>query len=93
MEAQHLRSAGEKVRYWGRVTSEKCVFKLFLLGRYFDAMEEKRQIEIREQEERIEAFMMNRAAKVLQRAWRSVAERKRKMRGKGRGRKGKGKRK
>lgn len=56
-------------------------------------MEEKRQIEIREQEERIEAFMMNRAAKVLQRAWRSVAERKRKMRGKGRGRKGKGKRK
>ncbi|XP_052861486.1 dynein regulatory complex protein 10-like [Anopheles cruzii] len=61
--------------------------------KYFDAMEEKRQIEIREQEERIEAFMMNRAAKVLQRAWRSVAERKRKMRGKGRGRKGKGKRK
>ncbi|XP_053659500.1 dynein regulatory complex protein 10-like [Anopheles marshallii] len=61
--------------------------------KYFDAMEEKRQIEIREQEERIEAFMMNRAAKVLQRCWRSVAERKRKMRGKGRGRKGKGKRK
>ncbi|XP_019560377.3 dynein regulatory complex protein 9 [Aedes albopictus] len=58
---------------------------------YFEAIEERRLDELRAHEERVHLFMMHRAAKVLQRAWRSVAERKRKMRGRRGGRRGKGK--
>ncbi|XP_062533770.1 dynein regulatory complex protein 9-like isoform X2 [Armigeres subalbatus] len=59
--------------------------------KYFDAIEERRLDELRAQEEVIHQFMMKRAAIVLQRAWRSVAERKRKMRGRRGGRRAKGK--
>ncbi|XP_062562358.1 dynein regulatory complex protein 9-like [Armigeres subalbatus] len=58
---------------------------------YFEAIEEHRVAELRAREERMQLFMMKRAAKTLQRAWRSVAERKRKMRGRRGGRRGKGK--
>ncbi|XP_001655334.2 IQ domain-containing protein G-like [Aedes aegypti] len=58
---------------------------------YFEAIEERRLDELQAHEERVRLFMMHRAAKVLQRAWRSVAERKRKMRGRRGGRRGKGK--
>ncbi|XP_062533769.1 dynein regulatory complex protein 9-like isoform X1 [Armigeres subalbatus] len=61
--------------------------------KYFDAIEERRLDELRAQEEVIHQFMMKRAAIVLQRAWRSVAERKRKMRGRRGGRRAKGKKK
>ncbi|XP_065090773.1 dynein regulatory complex protein 9-like [Ochlerotatus camptorhynchus] len=59
--------------------------------KYFDAIEERRLDELHAHQESVHLFMMNRAAKVLQRAWRSVAERKRKMRGRRGGRRGKGK--
>ncbi|XP_053689191.1 median body protein [Sabethes cyaneus] len=59
--------------------------------KYFDAIEEKRLDELRAQQELVRAFMQTRAARVLQRAWRAVAERKRKMRGRRGGRRGKGK--
>ncbi|XP_058462618.1 myosin-13-like isoform X2 [Malaya genurostris] len=60
--------------------------------KYYDAIEEMRLDELRAQQELVRAFMQTRAAKILQRAWRAVAERKRKMRGRRGGRRSKGKR-
>lgn len=76
------------MRFFGQLRAHNL---MDILSRYFDAIEERRLDELRAQEEVIHQFMMKRAAIVLQRAWRSVAERKRKMRGRRGGRRAKGK--
>ncbi|XP_055533873.1 A-kinase anchor protein 9 isoform X2 [Wyeomyia smithii] len=82
-----LRERQEEFDEWKRTVFDPQERK------YFDAIEEKRLDELRAQQELVRAFMQTRAAKVLQRAWRAVAERKRKMRGRRGGRRGKGKKK
>ncbi|XP_055594183.1 dynein regulatory complex protein 9-like [Uranotaenia lowii] len=83
--ADTLRARQEELDEWKRTVFDPQE------KRYFEAIEERRLDEIRAHQEQVRAFMMNRAAKVLQRAWRSVAERKRKQRGRRGGRRGKGK--
>ncbi|XP_065090751.1 dynein regulatory complex protein 9-like [Ochlerotatus camptorhynchus] len=80
-----LRDRQEEFDEWKRIVFDPQEKK------YFDAIEERRLDELRAQEEVIFHFMMKRAVIVLQRAWRSVAERKRKMRGRRGGRRAKGK--
>ncbi|XP_039445998.1 dynein regulatory complex protein 9 isoform X2 [Culex pipiens pallens] len=81
----NLRARQEEFDEWKRTVFDPQEKK------YYEAIEERRLDELRAQLQLVRAFMMSRAARVLQRAWRSVAERKRKMRGRRGGRRGKGK--
>ncbi|KAL9702791.1 hypothetical protein quinque_006309 [Culex quinquefasciatus] len=83
----NLRARQEEFDEWKRTVFDPQEKK------YYEAIEERRLDELRAQLQLVRAFMMSRAARVLQRAWRSVAERKRKMRGRRGGRRGKGKKK
>ncbi|XP_055619281.1 dynein regulatory complex protein 9-like isoform X2 [Toxorhynchites rutilus septentrionalis] len=83
--ADTMRARQEEFDEWKRTVFDKQEKK------YFEAIEERRLDEIRAHQELVRAFMMSRAARILQRAWRSVAERKRKMRGRRGGRRVKGK--
>ncbi|XP_058830500.1 myosin-4 isoform X2 [Topomyia yanbarensis] len=81
--AATLREDQDQFDHWKRTVFDPQEKK------YYDAIEEMRLDELRAQQELVNAFMQTRAAKILQRAWRAVAERKRKMRGRRGGRRGK----
>jgi hypothetical protein len=57
---------------------------------YKRLMQEKREDEKRAQHELMMIFMMNRAARIIQKHWREIMAKKKKAKGKGKG-KGKGK--